>query len=133
MLLLSPYGYVSRWGVRFWFQNSYFKGKNGYLSLRHSHMFTFFNVWKLAGLLSFWIYFYIYIFTFWDLYIFLFTKSCYLICCNFLYFVLFIFFNIFRYIANITYLPAVASCLILFPNFKNVLLFCFPFLFVFST
>ena len=61
MLLLSPYGYVSRWGVRFWFQNRYFKGNNGYLSLRHSHMF-FFNVWNLAGLLSFWIYIYIYTF-----------------------------------------------------------------------
>ena len=60
MLLLSPYGYVSRWGVRFWFQNRYFKGKYGYLSLRHSHMCTFFNVWNLAGLLSFWIYIYIY-------------------------------------------------------------------------
>ena len=59
MLLLSPYGYVSRWGVRFWFQNRYFKGKYGYLSLRHSHMCTFFNVWNLAGLLSFWIYIYI--------------------------------------------------------------------------
>ena len=70
MLLLSPYGYVSRWGVRFWFQNRYFKGKYGYLSLRHSHMCTFFNVWNLAGLLSFWIY--IYIYTFWDLYMFLF-------------------------------------------------------------
>ena len=30
----------------FWFQNSYFKGKNGYLSLRHSHMFTFFQCLK---------------------------------------------------------------------------------------
>ena len=58
MLLLSPYGYVSRWGVRFWFQNRYFKGKYGYLSLRHSHMCTLFNVWNLAGLLSFWIYIY---------------------------------------------------------------------------
>ena len=65
MLLLSPYGYVSRWGVRFWFQNSYFKGKNGYLSLRHSHMFTFFQCLKPSWptfFLNEYIYIYIYIF-----------------------------------------------------------------------
>ena len=29
---------VSKWGVRFWFQNGYFKGKNGHLILRHPHI-----------------------------------------------------------------------------------------------
>ena len=37
--VISWHGYVSKWGVRFWFQNGYFKGKNGHLILRHPHMF----------------------------------------------------------------------------------------------
>ena len=54
---------------------------------------------------------------------------------NMLQFLIFcpFFLNICRYIANITNLLAVASYLIKFPNFKNVLLFCFPFRFGFST
>ena len=107
------------------------RGKNGYLSLRHSHMFTFFQCLKPSWP-TFFLNIYKYIYTFWDLYIFLFTKSCYLICCNFLYFVLFIFLKKIRYIANITYLPAAASYLILFQILRMfyyfVSLFCLDFL-----
>ena len=87
------------------------------------------SVWDIAICLHV-LSFLIYIF-FLDMYIYHFTKSCHLICCNFLYFVFFL--NICSYIANITHLLAVASYLINFPIFKNGLLFCFPFRFGFST
>ena len=32
------YGSISEWGVRSWFQNCYFKGKNRHLILRHPHI-----------------------------------------------------------------------------------------------
>ena len=80
------------------------------------------SVWDIAiclHVLSFLIYIFL------DMYIYHFTKSCHLICCNFLYFVLFL--NICSYIANITHLLAVASYLINFQFLRMVYYFVFLF------
>ena len=42
------FGYVSKWGVRFWFQNGYFKGKCGHLILRHPHPYIYIYIYILA-------------------------------------------------------------------------------------
>ena len=49
------FGYVSKWGVRFLFQNGYFKGENGHLILRHPHLFSQLKFQTMPALSKVWL------------------------------------------------------------------------------
>ena len=43
-----PPGYVSTWGVLFWFQNGCFTRKKGHLILRHPYTHTYIYIWDIC-------------------------------------------------------------------------------------